>query len=132
MFAVCRVGGQLFAFPDVCQVPSPAGPVPTPFPNMAMPPLGNPLVQKVFINGGQALNMDSKIEMSSGDEAGVNGGVTSGQFVGKAQFLKGSEKVFIGGSPAVHLSSQTGQNGSSSNANGSVLQPSQTKVLIMA
>ena len=29
-------GGQCFGFPDVCKTPSPAGPVPIPYPNFGL------------------------------------------------------------------------------------------------
>ena len=29
-------GGQCFAFPDTCKTPTPGGPVPIPYPNIAM------------------------------------------------------------------------------------------------
>jgi hypothetical protein len=42
MFANTQMMGMDFAFPDVCLTPSPAGPVPIPYPNIAMGPTAIP------------------------------------------------------------------------------------------
>jgi hypothetical protein len=132
MFPACTVaGGQAMGTPDVCLTPAPpAPPVPVPYPNIAMMNLATGFVPTVLVGGMPALNMQSMISISSGDEAGVNGGVASGTFIGPAKFLKGSAKVQIGGQPSVRMTDSTGQNGSTPNAVGTVMAPSQTKVLV--
>jgi hypothetical protein len=130
MFAVTIGGGQLMAMPDVCLTPTPAGPVPMPYPNMASPSLGAPPAEKVLISGAPALNMNAEIPMTEGDQAGTNGGVTCGMMSGPAKFTEGSTKVMIAGSPAVRLTTPTSQN--QNNAVGAVLAPSQTVVMIMS
>ena len=47
MFANCQMGGQDMGFPDVCLTPSPVGPVPIPYPNIAMGEELQDLRQKV-------------------------------------------------------------------------------------
>lgn len=59
------------------------------------------------------------IPMTSGDEAGVNGGVMSGTMMGRSKHVMGSMKVFFSPSPA-------GVN----NPAGQLLAPSQSKVFI--
>ncbi|MEO7031575.1 MAG: DUF4150 domain-containing protein [Herbaspirillum sp.] len=131
MFAVTKQAGQCFAFPDVCKTPAPpAPPVPIPYPNIAMPMMGNPTTTKVLISGMPALTKASKITLSSGDEAGVAGGVASSKIMGPAEFIMGSMKVKLEGNPAVRLGDPTKQN--DGNTVGSVLAPSQAKVMIMS
>lgn len=127
-------GGQCAGFPDVCKTPSPAGPIPIPYPNIAMltQAKGSSCSSKVKIINKKAATTKTEISMSSGDEAGsAGGGVVSSKFKGPAKFKKGSSKVKVEGSPMVHLTSAVGLNGGS-NANcpaGVQVAPSQTKVL---
>ncbi|MDR5837112.1 DUF4150 domain-containing protein [Caballeronia sp. LZ034LL] len=130
MFAVTIMGGELMAEPDVCLTPTPAGPVPTPYPNLAMPMMGVPPAETVLVCGAPALNMGSEIPLTNGDQGGVSGGVMSGLIMGPARFDEGSTKVLIGGNLAVRLTTPTSHN--QNNAIGAVLVPSQTVVLIMS
>lgn len=131
MFAVTIQNGQCMAMPDVCKVPAPpAPPIPTPFPNLGMPMMGNPTTLKVFIGGMPALHKSSQIPVTNGDEAGVVGGVMSNSIVGPVQFVLGSMTVKLEGNPAVRLSDPTKQN--NGNAIGAVLAPSQPTVMIMS
>lgn len=131
MFAVTKQAGQCMAMPDVCKTPAPPGPpIPMPYPNIAMPMLGNPATLKVLIAGMPALTKASKITISNGDQAGVAGGVVSGKMMGAAEFTMGSMTVRLEGNPAVRLSDPTKQN--EGNAIGSVLAPSQAVVMIMS
>ncbi|WP_213307582.1 DUF4150 domain-containing protein [Paraburkholderia sacchari] len=131
MFAVTKENGQCMGMPDVCLTPAPpAPPVPVPYPNIAMPMMGNPATTKVLIHGMPALTKASKINLSSGDEPGVNGGVASGTDMGVMEFVMGSQKVKLEGNPAVRLGDMTKHNGG--NAVGNVLAPSQPVVMIMS
>lgn len=131
MFAVTKQAGQCMAMPDVCKTPAPPGPpIPIPYPNIAMPMMGNPATLKVLIAGMPALTKASKITISNGDQAGVAGGVMSGKMMGAAEFVMGSMTVRLEGNPAVRLSDPTKQN--EGNAIGSVLAPSQAVVMIMS
>ena len=130
MFAVTKQNGQCMAMPDVCKTPAPpAPPIPIPYPNIAMPMMGNPCTMKVLISGMPALTKASKLPMSNGDQAGVAGGVVSGKMVGPTEFIMGSLKVKLEGNPAVKLGDPTKHN--DGNAVGSVLAPSQAIVMIM-
>jgi len=127
-------GGQCFAFPDVCKTPTPAGPVPIPYPNIAMlnQASGGTCSSKVKIVGNKAVTQDTEITMSSGDEAGSVGGVVSNKIKGPAKFTQGSGKVKIEGKGAAYLGAMVGQN-DSSNSNmpaGHQVAPSQVKVIV--
>lgn len=131
MFAVTKQSGQCMGMPDVCKTPAPpAGPIPVPYPNIAMPMMGNPVTQKVMIVGMPALTKASSISLSSGDEPGVAGGVVSSKAMGEMKFSMGSMVVKFEGNPAVRLSDPTQHNGG--NAIGAVLAPSQSVVMVMS
>lgn len=128
--ASSKAAGQCMGMPDVCKVPTPAGPVPTPFPNMGMCATATGTVPTVLIENMESIVVGSKIPSSMGDEAGVAGGVVSGVNVGPITFMTGSSKVMVKGKPLVVLTSTTAHNGSSANMPGGVVvAPSQAKVL---
>ena len=130
MYATTKAKGQLIAMPDVCLTPAPpAPPVPIPYPNIGMPPMADPVTQKVMICGMPALTKASKCQPTNGDQGGVNNGAVSGKIMGPTEYLMGSMKVKLEGNPAVFMGNPTKQN--DGNAVGSDLQPSQNKVMIM-
>lgn len=128
--------GQCAAFPDVCKTPTPGGPVPLPYPNIAMltQASSGTLSSKVKIMGKKAATENTEISMSSGDEAGsAGGGVVSNKIKGSAKFKQGSSKVKIEGHGAAYHGAMVGQN-DASNSNmpaGHQVSPSQTKVTVM-
>ncbi|MCD6308668.1 MAG: DUF4150 domain-containing protein [Candidatus Latescibacteria bacterium] len=129
-----QAGGKCFAIPDVCKVPAPpAGPVPTPFPNMAMAETADPgtCSKQVKIEMMSALLLKTKWKSSQGDEAGVAGGVVSNKNMGEVGFTMGSLVVKIEGSPATFMGCPTIHNGTPPNAVGAALQAGQQKVQIM-
>lgn len=133
-FASTNGGGQCFAFPDVCKTPTPAGPVPIPYPNIAMLTQadGGTVSSKVKIMGKKAATEATEITMSSGDEAGSVGGVVSNKMKGSAKFKQGSSKVKIEGKGAAYMGAMVGQN-DASNSNmpaGHQVAPSQVKVIV--
>jgi len=134
MFISTKGKGDCAAFPDVCKTPSPAGPVPIPYPNMgqlAQADAGT-CSAKVKILNKPVVTLKTEIPMSSGDEAGSAGGVMSGKNKGPIKFLKGSLKVTVEGTPVVFLTCMSGQNGSNANAPaGAQISPSQEKVMVM-
>ena len=126
-------GGGTCATPgpiDVCKTPSPAGPVPVPYPNIAQNSQvqGSSASKKVKILNKKCVLVGTKITMSSGDEPGVAGGVVSSKFKGKCTFKMGSSKVKVEGKKLCHLTSMTGMNGTPDNTVGMQVAPSQTKV----
>mgnify|MGYP001409762761 CR=1 FL=1 len=134
MFMLNNAGATANAMPDVCKTPTPAGPVPMPYPNIATSNMADPggIVQNVLVVNMPALNMGTKILLSNGDQAGAAGGVVSNKIMGETQFTLGSLTVMVGGKPAVRLGAMTAQNGSPPNAVGAVIAPSQTLVMVMS
>jgi hypothetical protein len=130
--ASTNMGGTCMAMPDVCLVPAPPlPPIPTPFPNTGMLNQATKTSVKVKIINKEVVTTKSEIPKTSGDEAGTNGGVTSGMNMGPASFTKGSTKVKIEGQPCVHQTSMSAHNGKSANApSGTQMAPSQTKVIV--
>lgn len=130
MFGLTTAGGVLTATaPDVCKTPTPpAGTPPIPYPNIAQLVLidASTASSKVQFSGASALTLDSKTTLSSGDEAGVAGGVASNKNLGEAAFTMGSLKVRIDGKAAVRLTDPTTHN--DKNTIGVATAPSQTKV----
>lgn len=133
MFANCQLGGLNFGFPDTCLTPSPVGPIPIPYPNMAMGLTANPATacKKIYLSCMPAHNLMTQIPISQGDNAGVAGGVASGMMMGPCKHLMGSFGVIYEGAPATKMTSPTGQNGMSMNAPGMTLAPAQFKVMIL-
>ncbi|MBL8749295.1 MAG: DUF4150 domain-containing protein [Planctomycetes bacterium] len=86
--------GTTIAFPDVCKTPSPAGPIPIPYPNVAMSSDTASGTTKVKCDGESTCVKDSNFSTSTGDEAGsAGGGVASSKQKGKAEFVMGSMDV---------------------------------------
>jgi hypothetical protein len=85
-------------FPDVCKTPSPAGPVPIPYPNVAKSSDTADGSQKVKCDGNPIMLQGSNFSTSVGDEAGTaGGGVVSNTTKGKAEFVNYSFDVKIEG-----------------------------------
>jgi len=79
--------GVTIAFPDVCKTPSPVGPIPIPYPNIAKSSDTDKGTKKVKCDGQSTCVKDSNFKMSTGDEAGSAGGVVSSKIKGKAEFI---------------------------------------------
>jgi len=87
-------GGVTVAFPDVCKTPSPGGPIPIPYPNVAKASDTAKGTKKVSVQGNPACVKDSNFSTSTGDEAGTaGGGVASNKTKGKAEFVNFSFDV---------------------------------------
>ena len=90
--------GTTIAFPDVCKTPSPGGPIPIPYPNIAMSSDTAKGSKKVKMDGNPICTKDSNFKMSTGDEAGpAGGGVVSNKIKGKAEFVMFSFDVKVEG-----------------------------------
>ncbi len=89
------------AFPDVCKTPSPGGPIPIPYPNIARSSDTAKGTKKVKVEGKPVCTKDSNFSTSTGDEAGTaGGGVVSGKIKGKAEFVNCSFDVKFEGKGA--------------------------------
>ncbi len=130
MFANSQMMGTDTGFPDVCLTPSPAGPVPLPYPNVAMGPTATGAVYNVLFMCTPAHNMSTSIPMTNGDNAGVSTGVASGSVMGPSRHLTGAFTVLVGGMPATRMTSVALQN--RTNCPGARIVPSQVKVLLLA
>lgn len=89
--------GVATAFPDVCKTPSPAGPVPIPYPNVAQSSDTAKGSKDVKMDGNPIMIQDSNFSTSTGDEAGSAGGVVSNTTKGKAEFVNYSFDVKVEG-----------------------------------
>lgn len=90
--------GVSVAFPDVCKTPSPAGPIPLPYPNVARSADTAQGSKTVAVEGNPLCVKDSNFSTSTGDEAGTaGGGVVSGKTKGKAEFVNFSFDVQVEG-----------------------------------
>ncbi|MEZ4297419.1 MAG: DUF4150 domain-containing protein [Polyangiaceae bacterium] len=108
-------GTQIAGVPDVCKTPSPGGPVPVPYPNLAMSSDLADGTKKVKIQGAMAAHKSAKISKSSGDEAGTAGGVVSNVNRGKMAFSLYSMDVKLEGKNAVRFADLGPGNGNSYN-----------------
>jgi hypothetical protein len=91
------------------------------------------LTRKVQVAGALAYTVQTKIPMSSGDEAGVAGGVVSNRFIGPCWYSPsgGSKKVLFEGKPALPMGAQSFHNGDASfNTTGMSSMPTQSKVIV--
>ena len=120
-----------FAFPDVCKTPTPAGPLPLPYPNFAISILHIPSQASVIIGGGLAENLVTQGTISQGDDTGLLGGVVSSTDMGPDRYILGSFKVCFGGVFATRLTSVTTANGMIGNMIGMSITPSQVCVLVL-
>ena len=132
MPASSKAGGMYFAMPDVCLTPAPPSPsIPTPYPNIAQLASTSGAVTKVLIENKETVVEGNKVSRSNGDEAGTDGGVTSGCTGGQVEPKVFSSKVFFDGKKPVFLTSMSAHNGSNANApTGAQIVPSQLKVFV--
>jgi hypothetical protein len=130
MFANTQMAGNDMGFPDVCLTPSPAGPVPIPYPNISVGCTGAPAAYTVMYMCMPAHNMTTTSIFSNGDNAGVSMGVASGTVMGPDRHLVPVATVLVCGIPVTRLTAGALQN--STNCPGLRAVPSQAKVLILS
>lgn len=120
-----RGAGMNFGMPDVCLTPAVPAPIPVPYPNLGMNAMAAPFSVKVLLSMQNALNLGSKIPITSGDEAGT----AHPFFKQMGSYTMGSPKVFYDSLPAIHLTNPTTGN-MMNNALGMVTVPSVTTVFL--
>jgi len=104
------------AVPDVCKTPTPAGPVPIPYVNIAMDSDLTDAAETVKIEGNPVANVSAKISTSTGDEAGsAGGGIISSKFKGTVTWKMGSLDVKAEGKSVVRFLDTGFHNGNSFN-----------------
>jgi uncharacterized Zn-binding protein involved in type VI secretion len=96
-------GGICIGMPDVCNTPTPAGPVPIPYPNIAKSQDTAMGSSTVAVDGQPIMLKDSCFSQSTGDEAGSAGGIISGTIKGKAEFINYSFDVMVEGKNVCRL-----------------------------
>src|SRR5689334_4688395 len=123
MFATTTEGGMTFAFPNACNTPTPAGPVPIPYPSIGDVSSANSgtCSSKVKIRNKPVVTTQSEISATHGDEAGTSGGLISGEHGGVCKWVKGSSKVNVEGNPATRHLDPIKTNGQNANAFGTQL-----------
>lgn len=95
--------GMCMGFPDVCKTPSPAGPIPIPYPNIAMSSDTSQGSSTVKCDGNPVMIQGSVFSTSTGDEAGAAGGLLSSCTKGKAEFVLYSFDVKFDGKGVCRL-----------------------------
>lgn len=102
--------------PDVCKTPSPGGPVPVPYVNIASSSDLASGTKQVKIEGNSAATSAANLATSTGDEPGTaGGGLVSSKTKGKTTWATSSPTVKLEGNPAVRFMDVTQQNGNSFN-----------------
>jgi len=90
-------GGITPCFPDVCKTPTPGGPVPIPYPNIAKSSDTAKGAKKVKADGKPVSVKTSNFSTSVGDEPGVAKGVASSKIKGIAEYVNYSFDTKIEG-----------------------------------
>ena len=91
--------------PDVCKTPSPGGPVPIPYPNIAQSSTLDKGSTTVTADGGNMIAIKgSEFSQSNGDEPGTAGGVKSSVNMKEATWILYSFDVKMDGQNACRLS----------------------------
>lgn len=134
MFQLTMCNGQNMGIPDVCLTPVPPAIVPIPYPNISMSTVALPptTAMTVLVDGTPSLNMMSEVILSNGNNVGVKGGVVSQVMMGPTRYMLGSFSLMLEGTPAVKLTSMTGQNGTPMNAPGMCIVPSQLTMIVLS
>lgn len=90
-------GGLSVVFPDVCKTPTPAGPIPIPYPNIGKSSDTTSGPKTVKTDGKMPMVKGAKYARSMGDEAGTAGGVISGVNMNVCEFMLYSFDVKLEG-----------------------------------
>lgn len=103
--------------PDVCKTPSPAGPVPVPYVNVARTADLAQGARRTVIDGSPVALASSYIVTSTGDEPGTaGGGVISGRIRGKLKWQSTSLDVRVEGKGVARFTDAVSHNGNTFNA----------------
>jgi len=111
-------GVQTCPIPDVCKTPSPAGPVPIPYVNIANDSALVKGAKKVTCDGKMPAIKGAELSMSTGDEAGSAGGVVSSKIKGKLTWAMCSMDVKFEGKGVIRFLEICLHNGNNSNTGG--------------
>lgn len=97
--------GTSIVFPDVCKTPAPPSPspVPIPYPNVGSSSDTSQGPTTVKTDGKMPMVQGAQYSRSSGDEAGVAGGIISGVNMSTCEFILYSFDVKLEGKGACRL-----------------------------
>ena len=121
-------GISVATIPDVCKTPSPAGPVPIPYPNIANSIVLSAGTTTVKGDKAMAANKGSKFSLSNGDNAGVAGGVKSSTFMKEATWILYSFDVKMDGKSAARLTDKMFHNSENAANLAGILQSVATEL----
>jgi len=119
-------GGMTTAtLPAVCKTPSPGGPIPIPYPNIATEQdLAKGTTTVKADGGNMCANYGSEFFKSTGDEPGTAGGVVSNTFIKEATWITFSFDVKLEGKSACRLTDKMFHNHQNTvNAAGKIHSP---------
>lgn len=102
-FAHKGSNGISIVFPDVCKTPTPAGPVPIPYPNIGKSADTVMGTTTVKADGNMIMVKGAKYLPTTGDEAGSVGGVLSNVIKMECEFLMYSFTVMLEGKNVCRL-----------------------------
>ncbi len=134
MYVLTTGSGENYAYPDICDTPivTAAGTVPTyiSYANISYSAVAAPYATTVYIDCMPVVTMTSFDTISTGDEVGTYGGLTSFTECGETMYTSGCTTLYMDCTPAQKYGSITGQNclGVLENAVGSCIVPSQYTV----
>jgi carboxyl-terminal processing protease len=95
--------GMNVGFPDVCLTPTPLGPVPIPYPNLASHCMAATFSPNIFVGYMPQLSMGTIVPLTNGDQAGV----AHPLFMQAGGFTAGNPRVLINCLPAASLCTPT-------------------------
>ncbi len=105
---IATTTGICFAFPDILQTPTPNGPVPMPYPNVAQLSAADPAASNVTAGGKPVVHEGSKIPDSTGGEPGSAGDPT--KYLNECTLTSFSKTVKVNGKGVVRQGDETKQN----------------------
>jgi hypothetical protein len=99
-------GGLSTVFPDVCKTPAPPAPspIPIPYPNIGQASDTSQGPSTVKTDGQMPMVKGAKYSKSSGDEAGVAGGIMSSVNMSECEFMMYSFDVKFEGNNVCRMS----------------------------
>ncbi len=116
-------GISMATIPDVCKTPSPAGPIPIPYPNISQSAMLAKGTTTVKADGGMMIaTKGSEFSLSNGDEPGVAGGVVSGVNMKESTWILYSFDVKMDGQNACRFMDKKFQNHQNTVDMGGILQ----------
>jgi hypothetical protein len=95
--------GMSIVFPDVCKTPTPAGPIPIPYPNIGKSSDTSKGPKKVKTDKKMPMVKGATYMMTAGDEAGSAMGVVSSKIKGVAEYMMYSFDVKFEGKNACRM-----------------------------